>query len=262
MGVGQVNKPETQLHQKAEPAIGALLSGVKMIGDNNMKWILVILLLIPWAASADDITGLNVFTNGVGNTIDAVDMNANFTEIDTEVSENDSRIDAHIAADGVNLANIDDGADVPLAGEWLQVDSVDQAGIVYRTDAEALSDMGAEPADAAVAHTDEAETLAVGWDLGTPTGGSMENMTGLVESGLDADVGPVDGDWLQYDSTGANFTWRDDAELASDVGINTLTTSTAPASGACDTGDMWLETDTNQIQFCTDGATDTWGAAK
>ena len=40
----------------------------------------------------------------------------------------------------------------------------------------------------------------------------------IIETDLDGDVAPVDGDFLQYDSTGTNFTWRSGAETLSDIG--------------------------------------------
>ena len=40
----------------------------------------------------------------------------------------------------------------------------------------------------------------------------------LIETDLDADVAPVDGDFLQYDSTGTNFTWRSGSETLGDIG--------------------------------------------
>jgi len=48
------------------------------------------------------------------------------------------------AADSIGTNEIDDGADTPLSGEYIRVDTVDQAGIEYRTTAEVLSDIGAE----------------------------------------------------------------------------------------------------------------------
>lgn len=41
----------------------------------------------------------------------------------------------------------------------------------------------------------------------------------IIEPDLDADVVAADGDFLQYDSTGTNFTWRSAAETASDLGL-------------------------------------------
>lgn len=41
----------------------------------------------------------------------------------------------------------------------------------------------------------------------------------LIETDLDADVAPIDGDYLQYDSTGTNFTWRDASEVRTDLGL-------------------------------------------
>jgi len=39
----------------------------------------------------------------------------------------------------------------------------------------------------------------------------------IVEGDLDADVVPVDEDFMQFDSTGSNFTWRSDVETISDL---------------------------------------------
>jgi hypothetical protein len=48
----------------------------------------------------------------------------------------------------------------------------------------------------------------------------------IVEADLNADNSPSgDGDWLQYDSTGANFVWRTDAQLLSDVGAESATSN-------------------------------------
>jgi hypothetical protein len=56
-------------------------------------------------------------------------------------------IDAtEIDADAVGTSELDDGADTPLTGEYVRVDTVDQAGFEYRSTAEVLSDIGAESA--------------------------------------------------------------------------------------------------------------------
>jgi len=47
--------------------------------------------------------------------------------------------------DSVGTAELDDGADTPLAGEWVQVDPGDTGRFNYRTDAELLTDSGAAP---------------------------------------------------------------------------------------------------------------------
>ena len=44
----------------------------------------------------------------------------------------------------------------------------------------------------------------------------------IIETDLDGDVVPVDGDFLQYDSTGTNFTWRSPAEVLSDIAAQPL----------------------------------------
>lgn len=49
----------------------------------------------------------------------------------------------------------------------------------------------------------------------------------IIETDLDADVAPVDGDFFQYDSTGLNFTWRNAAEVLSDIGAQGVLTNEA-----------------------------------
>ena len=49
-------------------------------------------------------------------------------------------------ADSIGTAELDDDADTPLTGEYIRVDTVDQAGVEYRTVAEVLADIGAQPA--------------------------------------------------------------------------------------------------------------------
>jgi hypothetical protein len=46
------------------------------------------------------------------------------------------------------------------------------------------------------------------------------NAGSIIETDLDGDVAPVDGDYLQYDSTGTNFTWRDASEVKTDLSLN------------------------------------------
>lgn len=52
---------------------------------------------------------------------------------------------------------------------------------------------------------------------------SKLNLAGsIIETDLDADVAPVDADFLQYDSTGTNFTWRNATEVKSDLSLNNV----------------------------------------
>lgn len=44
----------------------------------------------------------------------------------------------------------------------------------------------------------------------------------ILQADLDSDVVAVDGDFLQYDSTGDNFTWRDASEVKSDLSLNNV----------------------------------------
>lgn len=69
---------------------------------------------------------------------------------------------ASLGADAVQLAELDDGADTPLVGEWLQV-AAGATQVQYRTDAEALSDIGA----AASTHYHEAAVELVVFDFAT-----------------------------------------------------------------------------------------------
>jgi hypothetical protein len=51
-------------------------------------------------------------------------------------------------------------------------------------------------------------------------GYSKLSLTGsILETDLSTDVVATDGDFLQYDSTGTNFTWRDAGEVRSDLGL-------------------------------------------
>jgi hypothetical protein len=104
-------------------------------------------------------------------------------------------------ADSITTVELDDGADTPLVGEWLQV-ATGGLEIQYRTDAEALTDIGAQPLDAALTALaagsdfvdfagpttatktftlpDASSTLLYdGGALGTPSGGTLTNATGL-----------------------------------------------------------------------------------
>jgi hypothetical protein len=49
-----------------------------------------------------------------------------------------------VSPDDIGTSELDDGADTPASGEYIRVDTVDQAGIEYRSVSEVLSDIGAE----------------------------------------------------------------------------------------------------------------------
>jgi hypothetical protein len=51
---------------------------------------------------------------------------------------------------------------------------------------------------------------------------ALINAGSIIEPDLNADVAPADGDFLQYDSTGTNFTWRIASELISDIGFGNV----------------------------------------
>ena len=48
------------------------------------------------------------------------------------------------------------------------------------------------------------------------------NAGAIVETDLDGDVDPADGDFLQYDEIGTNFTWRSAAETKSDLTLDNV----------------------------------------
>lgn len=90
-------------------------------------------------------------------------------------------------ADSIGTSELDDGADIPLSGEWVTVDAVDQAGFTYLTDAEALAALGIQyfgttgPSQARTyTFPDSNETMLYsGGALGTPSSGVATNLTGL-----------------------------------------------------------------------------------
>lgn len=104
--------------------------------------------------------------------------------------------------------------------------------------------------------------------VGAISSGAIANDT-IIEPDLNADVAPDDGDYLQYDSTGTNFTWRNATELVSDIenavesALDTLinlatvtisTTLTIPFGTSCDSNaDGELCQDTTDDQIVVDG---------
>lgn len=110
-------------------------------------------------------------------------------------------------------------------------------------------------------------------DLGTAiVTGEITDGT-IIEPDLDADVAAADGDYLQYDSTGTNFTWRNATELVSDIeaameaALDTLTaltdvivsTALEIPNGASPTvnaaGEIALDTTDNQLLVADSGNT-------
>jgi len=67
--------------------------------------------------------------------------------------------------DSIGTSELDDGADTPLSGEYIRVDTVDQAGIEYRSVAEVLSDIGAAP----ITHSHAVAVELVVFDFATDT---------------------------------------------------------------------------------------------
>ncbi|MCK4473933.1 hypothetical protein KAU40_01580 [Candidatus Parcubacteria bacterium] len=83
-------------------------------------------------------------------------------------------------------------------------------------------------ADRAIAFRDASGTVILSGDTFTGdvtatlnTDGSTALAIGagvIIETDISGDVDPTDGDFLQYDSAGTNFTWRSASETLSDIG--------------------------------------------
>lgn len=75
----------------------------------------------------------------------------------------------------------------------------------------------------------------------------------IIEPDLNADVIAVDGDYLQYDSTGTNFTWRSSAEVLSDIAAsaNDFDANGDVTITEADISDLSHTTDTNANTICT-----------
>jgi len=69
------------------------------------------------------------------------------------------------AEDSVGTSGLDDGSDTPASGEYVRVDTVDQAGFEYRSVAEVLSDIGAAP----ITHSHAVAVELVVFDFATDT---------------------------------------------------------------------------------------------
>lgn len=63
----------------------------------------------------------------------------------------------------------------------------------------------------------------------------------IIETDLDGDVAPEDEDFLQYDSTGTNFTWRSPSEVLSDIGAITASSSDTLTNKTIDGDDNTLQ---------------------
>jgi hypothetical protein len=72
----------------------------------------------------------------------------------------DGDLGGSIAEDAVGTTELDDGADTPLSGEYCRVDTVDQAGLEWRTSAETRGDLSLVPGTDVQAWDAELDTLA------------------------------------------------------------------------------------------------------
>jgi hypothetical protein len=102
--------------------------------------------------------------------------------------------------DSIGTTEFDDGANTPLSGEYIRVDTVDQAGVEYRTDAEVLGDIGA--AASTHGHTLEGVDFQ---NQGTTTTVLHGNAAGNPAFGA-VTSSDVDSSICQSDSTGCDTT--------------------------------------------------------
>lgn len=163
-------------------------------------------------AFSDDVrVGGNLSVSGslaieAGNTIALNGVAYTFPSVDGAASGNTLKTNAS----GVLTWSTDD--DVPESGDFgaagdLDADGTITDGVIDKADLSASTDFGN-------ISTDGSSNLTI--DDGT-----------IIEPDLDADVAASDGDFLQYDSTGTNFTWRSASEVLSDLGQNAGTDITA-----------------------------------
>jgi len=119
--------------------------------------------------------------------------------------------------DSIGTSELDDDAETPLSGEWLQVDSDDQAGISYRTDAEALADIGAQVSSSQLTEVaalscstgEIMEHDATDWKcIATPGGGGD----------LSAANSPNSGEWAKF-TGGTTVEGRTDSEFFADLSL-------------------------------------------
>jgi hypothetical protein len=84
--------------------------------------------------------------NGTGTWMDIPDCNNTTEKLDWNAGVPACVTDqtaGGVSEDAIGTTELDDGADTPGSGEYIRVDTGDQAGIEYRTDAEVLGDIGA-----------------------------------------------------------------------------------------------------------------------
>lgn len=112
---------------------------------------------------------------------------------------------SEIDADAVGTSELDDGVDTPLSGEYVRVDTIDQAGFEYRTTAEVLSDIGAESATSNNIDPDRLNGDAIDNNL-------LDHEIG----GLEADVSAYSG--LVGINSGATSEVDTEAELETHLG--------------------------------------------
>jgi len=164
------------------------------------------------AGNAEDcVAKTGADTTWVSGTAGATDECAKWN-VDGDLVTHGGACGGSPGADSIGTSELDDGADTPLAGEWVQVDPGDTSQFNYRTDAELLSDVGA----VAGAHTtvgtsgvlqksdgsDLVDSLltesgsAIGFNQGSPDGAGLHihsATAGAVSAGADADELVLEG---------------------------------------------------------------------
>jgi hypothetical protein len=83
--------------------------------------------------------------SGVGSWVPVPDCNDTTQKLDWNAGVPVCVTDqtAGVSEDAIGTTELDDGADTPGTGDYLRVDTVDQAGVEYRTTGQVLSDIGA-----------------------------------------------------------------------------------------------------------------------
>lgn len=175
--------------------------------------------------------------------------NASTECTDAEVLEGSGSCVANSGAapgsDSIGTDELDDGANSPGSGEFVRVDTVDQAGFDYRSTAEVLSDIGA----------DSASNLTTGTIPADRVGAAHVDVITEIDSGLKsgADASLITG---TAGTNGNCSEWNADGDLV-DSGAACAGSESDPIFGAMDT---LGELNTQVSASIADGAHTTVGA--
>mgnify|MGYP003144415444 CR=1 FL=1 len=158
--------------------------------------------------------------------IDSTGLTINWTDTSTGSDADPFDLTFTIEA---TLADIADGTIaenlVNTANPWADNEVADDITIDLATAASALNANGANCAAGEIALGVDASGAVEGCyepaeadisDLNHTATAITDNL--IINADLNIDVEGVDGDFMQYDSTGDNFTWRSGSETLSDIG--------------------------------------------